>query len=366
MILFAAGDIGGARALLPVITTCVGRGLPCTVVAHGHLVREVPTAYPMTSLPETMTTTAIASLFEKVGVTILVFASSVHDTTALTLARHAKNLKIPVIHILDNWSNYRHRLAHDHLPMLVPDIYAVMDEEALQGALAEGIPAATLRITGQPALASLADELTGCSPPPPASGPIRLVFVSEPVAADQGENATSPGYRGYTETMVLRYLCQALQPMADKVYLSILPHPREGRSSLKDSWQAVRGKVQGEILSAGDGRHQILTAEGVIGMASLLLYEAWLAGIPVLSLQPGLRLDALRTIARRSGLSFVDAHEKIAKTLSDWLPSVRQSTRMSRPDLGIHREAAARITTLIETIHAERLSEHHCPEREKK
>lgn len=366
MILFVAGDVGGARAMLPVITACERRGLPFTVVEHGHLAREMEAGWARTSLPGELSPASLPPLLSSLGVSVLVFTSSVHDTVPLTLARQAKDVGVPVVHLLDNWSNYRYRLEHDHFPMLVPEIYTVMDQVAYDGALAEGIPAEILRVTGQPALADLTDEMTSCPPGRRATGPLQLIFVSEPVAADQGTDPSMTEYRGYTENTVLRLLCRALQPHADRVFLAILPHPREDRNALATCWQEVRGAVPGAILTEGAGRRQALAAEGVIGMASILLYEAWLIGLPVLSLQPGVRGDALRSLALRPGLSFVDSHEKIDETLTVWLASVRQTARVVRPDLARHREAAARIRDLIESLRAERPPINKPMEREKR
>jgi len=347
MILFAGGDVGGARALLPVIAECERQELDFAVVSHGHLLRELQSTWRQIALPDELTADRASIWLTRLDLSVLIFSSSVHDTVALTLARQAKKMGIAVVHLLDNWSNYRLRLEHDHLPMLVPDFYMVMDELAYDGALAEGIPADVLQITGQPALAGLSDELANFTKASRSEGPIGLVFVSEPVLADQGDDPESPVFRGYTEQTVLRLLCRELQRYADQVSLSILPHPREDRRALEACWREVQGKVPGTIFTGNDGLHHVLTADGVVGMASILLYEAWLVGIPVLSLQPGVRGQALRTLERRAGLFFVDSSEKTDKTLSVWLTAVQSGERIVQPDLARHKDAAAQICTLI-------------------
>ena len=45
-VLFASGDVGGARALLPVMQVCEDKGLPFVLLAHGHLVQEAPEPWP--------------------------------------------------------------------------------------------------------------------------------------------------------------------------------------------------------------------------------------------------------------------------------------------------------------------------------
>lgn len=349
-ILFAAGDVGGARALLPVMAACENRGLSPVVLAHGHVLLELPPH--RATVPPPVGPEAAAALFSGGGICALIFASSMHDTVPLALARQARASGIPVVHVLDNWSNYRRRLEHDGLPMLVPDLYTVMDEVAREGAMDDGIPAEILRITGQPALASLAGVVATLSAGRRERGPLRLLFVSEPAEADQGAGPESPWFRGYTEKTVLRDLCCALQSHADRVVLTLLPHPREDRQALERCWREVRGRLSGEIIQGECGRRRVLAAEGVIGMASILLYEAWLAGKPVFSLQPDVRRESLKVLSRRADICFVDAGEEIADALESWLPLLRRRNNLPQPDLARHQGAAGEICTLLEGLSA--------------
>lgn len=347
---FIAGDVGGARALLPVILECEERNLPFWVATNGHLPREAPQRWPMIDLPANRNPHGIANFLTDLGVGVLTFGSSVHDTLPLAIARQAKRQGIPVVHILDNWTGYRRRLEHDGLPMLLPDIYTLMDEVAYEGATAEGIDPAVLSVTGHPALASLHWEISAEQEKKQRANPYRhLLFVSEPVTADQGDDTDSPAFRGYTETQVLRLLCEALQPHADEARLSILPHPREKREHLNRTFEQVKGRLQGSVLTNGKGRRQVLNSDGVVGMASLLLYEAWLAGKPVLSLQPDLRREDLRMLARREGVCFVDTPEKVKVAVAEWIIFMRkQKNRIPPPDLARHQQAAKRISLLLE------------------
>lgn len=354
MILFVAGDVGGARALLPVIAECARRQVPFSLVDHGLLAREGSPSWPAIAAPTDLSPTKVATWLTEHKIALLAFTSSVHDTFPLTLARAAQGMGLPVLHLLDNWSNYRRRLEHDGLPLLLPDLYAVMDELAAAGAVDGGIPAERIAIVGQPGLAALAEEFVEFSPGVPENDQLHLLFVSEPVDADQGSGPESPEFRGYTERTVLALLCQALQPYADQLLLSLLPHPRENRDVLAETWQAVRGGLAGEILVDGNGRQQVLAADGVIGMASILLYEAWLLGKPVLSLQPGLRIPALRALAGRAGLQLVEEQATLGAAVKGWLPLLRRGASSPRPDLLRHQGAAVRICDRLADLLASR------------
>jgi hypothetical protein len=290
----------------------------------------------------------------------LVFASSVHDTLPLSIARGAKKLGIQVMHVLDNWTGYRRRLEMDGLPALVPDVYTVMDTCALQAAIRDGIEASVLQVTGQPALASLADEFRTFSTLSTdelwqrrqslgfAQEKILILFVSEPVAQDQGVSPAAPHYRGYTEKDVLQLFCRHLQPLADQVEMALLSHPRQNREALSGLWQHCRGALRGGVITGISGREAVWCADGVAGMASILLYEAWLLGKPVISLQPDLRQDALRMLQERQGVVFVDAYEGAGKAVRQWGEALQPGLKHTpQAHLDLHRAAAAKILTIL-------------------
>jgi hypothetical protein len=296
--------------------------------------------------------------FEENGVGVLVFATSSKDTTALTMARRAGACLIPTIHVLDNWTSYALRLRMDGLPPFVPDAYTVIDDLALREAEEDGVDGSVLCVTGQPALASLREEYRawGNGVPgdmadrgAPRSGTLVIAFVSEPVTHDQGAMPASPGYRGYTEKEVLSLFCQTMQPYADRVKITVLPHPREDREELSRHWESARGLLEGGIVSVERGRHAIFEADAVVGMASLLLYEAWLLGKPVMSLQPGLRVKPLRMLESREGVLFIDRRENMDDRVKKWVSSIRPGVRKTPlPELGLHEKAPENVFRLIE------------------
>jgi hypothetical protein len=248
----------------------------------------------------------------------------------------------------------------DGLPALVPDVYTVMDACALQAAIQDGVEASILEVTGQPALATLADELRAFSTLSTdellqrrqslgfAQEKILIVFVSEPVAQDQGVSSAAPHYRGYTEKDVLQLFCRHLQPLADQVEMALLPHPRQNRHALSGLWRHCRGALQGDVITGISGREAVCLADGVAGMASILLYEAWLPGKPVISLQPDLRQDSLRMLQKRREVVFVDAYAGAEKAIGRWVEAL-QPGRKHTPHghLDLHRAAAAKIMTIL-------------------
>jgi len=341
--------------LLPVMGACERHSFPFAVCRHGHIVTEAPERWEWIH-PDG--TADMRNFFAENGVGVLVFATSSKDTTALTLARRAGECLIPTIHVLDNWTSYALRMRMDGLPPFVPDVYTVIDDLSRREAEEDGVDGSVLYVTGQPALASLAEEYrvwlnSGVGNvshrAASRSGKRVMAFISEPVTHDQGATSASSRYRGYTEKEVLSLFCQTMQPSADSVQIMVLPHPREDREELSRHWESSRGVLEGEIASVDRGRKAIFGADAVVGMASLLLYEAWLLGKPVMSLQPGLRVKPLRMLARREGVLFIDTYENTADRVKKWISSIRFGARHSPlPELRLHEKAPEDVFRLIE------------------
>ncbi len=347
LLLFAAADPGGASAILPVAEAVAGRKRRVAILDHGFLGRNAPAglarlAPPVASDPEGWLTDH--------GITGLCFGTSLADHLPLSLARAARRLGLPTVCVLDNWMNYRARLEMDGRELLIPDVYAVMDDMARDGALAEGVPEHCLRITGHPGLAGMARDMTRAGGEERArlglgsNGRGLIAFIGEPVAKDQGTGAETPGWRGYTERDVLPLLCRELQSSAAGLDMAIVPHPRDDIPALEALWLQCHGALGGGIVTGVTGRDVVLAADRVAGMASILLYEAWLRGKPALSLQPGLVRPDLAAAVSRPGIEVVTRLDQAEAAISHWLAAEQGQ---ARPDARRHAEAAARLADLF-------------------
>jgi hypothetical protein len=356
--LFASGDVGGARAILPIIERCYNEGMGIVFSDNGHLGKEAPDYWLKVASEALASKAFIETFVHHNDIQVFIFASSLKDSAALTLARQIKELHRPVIHVLDNWTSYRSRMETDGLPVFIPDHYAVMDEMAYRAAIEEGLDESTLVITGQPALANLAVEFAqwqtkgrellnynGFDP-----GKKLISFISEPVEHDQGNTPETPGYRGYTEKEVIRRFCEILQPFSEDIQIAILPHPREEPAALAELWNENKGELFGKILNLDKGRYGVFISDGVAGMGSLLMYEAWLLGKPVISIQPGLRISSLRMLQYRQDVVFADSYSRVSELLSKWVGGVIRGQKFHlRPDLSLHENAPDILCNLIKS-----------------
>ena len=310
-ILFAGGDVGGARCLTPVAEACIAAGMDVRLVDHGAVKAEwrgdAARLVPADSVADP---------------DCLVFSSSVADGYALALARAMAGRGVPVIHLLDHWSSYRARMLTDGGELFQPTIYTALDERARREALADGISVESLLVVGQPALHDLAvrAEDAPCAVPP------RVLFVGEPVLRDQGGDDSYPLFRGYTEFDAIDWFAGAIAS-ADVTVL-LLPHPRQPAGELLAAWRKAGHGVAAELAAPSRrGRDHFGEIEGVAGMASMLLYEGWLYGLPVLSVQPLRRRPYLDCLAGRKGAWLVDHPAQLDVAAAGWLRALRDPVR---------------------------------------
>ena len=144
-------------------------------------------------------------------------------------------------------------------------------------------------------------------------------------------------------------MCSRLEPYADRVVLGVLPHPREDRAEVEARWNRLHGRLGGGLLSAPTGRYAMMASDGVLGMASLLLYEAMLLGKPVMSVQPDLRTESLRFLERKGLEWFVTSEADIRKVMAHWVGEVMDisSERVPHSELCLHERAPETVAQLI-------------------
>ena len=334
-LLFAAGDVGGARAILPVASLAHGHGHQVHAFAHGVLQDEGDQEWTWLDFQQ--------SIDAAEGCDAVIYATSVKDMLAVEIASHAGRHGVPSIHVLDNWSSYARRV-----DTFTPDVYAVMDDLAYARAVEDGVTPSILRVAGHPGLAGLASESATM---PHSVTPGTLLFVSEPAARDGGV-----AKRGYDETIVAKLFVQEIAHHADDVeQVFMVPHPREDRGAFEARTAGLFGSCTKELkwsVVARDGVRQALhQSSHIVGMSSLMLYEAWLLGRPVLSLQPGLKDIGLRELKERSGLVFHDKCDDISLSMKRWLGTMPGAPRR---ELAQHEQAAACILEMAKETAAAR------------
>lgn len=262
------------------------------------------------------------------------------------------------IAFVDHWVNYSERFSVNSDVRkfdVLPDKIAVIDQVASQGMIAAGCPENRIVITGHPAFDSLHESYGQVNQSLrqryiDSKSDFLWLFISEPLSRVYGEDINSNSL-GYTELTVLSVFLPRLNALAQQcacqITILIKPHPVElQEQGLKDllvqldAFTALTIKIVEETQ-----RYQLISAcDVVIGMTSLLLFEASLIGRPVISLQ----------FNRQHGCDLTDNRDAIEVVIGDHQLSNSVLPYLERNDISFQRRfhqtfsACERFTELLE------------------
>ncbi len=256
----------------------------------------------------------------------------------------ARRNNVASLAVIDAWMNYLRRLTMTLTGQTVlPDAIAVADGPMQRGLAAEGINPDRVYEVGQPHLEALVNRL----------GPQRasrlhnerplLVFFSEGIL----EQASFGCLPGYNQFAVMSQLLRMLRPPFD-LELAVMPHPLEG-FELWNSFLASVNPPDRVMLSLGgrDRDHALCAANGVIGMTSMVLVEATLLGVPVLSLQPERTENSNPILDEFPDIAVVTEFVNLSAALNRFLTTLDQPFEV--PKFTVVAGAAARLANAIES-----------------
>ncbi len=356
-LIFCATDPGGARNIAPVARLAAESfhlEIVCSpqtrgIFEHAELDAEA------TTLPDT---NAARRFLESRAPASIIVGTSAADRPEALLTIAARELCIPSVAVLDEWYYYAARFADPggtftHLA----DMICCQDELAKSEAMAEGIPADHLRITGSPALADVYRDIqshrTTAPPTDPTSSP-QIVFISEQIAKAFGE---APGERGfvgpfigYTETTVRNELATALPDIGTPVQVFEKLHPNETDiATPPDHGPAMTWRILEREVGLRDAMSH---ADAVIGMRSIGLLDAALMGFRPACYQPG-RIGSDHCTAARLGLAdSIDSPDD----LKDWLKNAIAGQRSANEEADVPAfatpDAAANIYEVVRQMAA--------------
>ena len=227
----------------------------------------------------------------------------------------------------------------------------MIDEESFREAAKAGVPSDILRITGQPALAASASALEKSFRQRHnainSGDTLNLLFISEPFAKLFGPDVRVSGHPGFTEETVLRSVAESLKKIGRQTCLNILPHPKQNGQELDNFWQTIGRDLNGRIVEDTE-RHKVFShCDLAIGMTSVLLYEAWLGGLPVVCFQPEYRVKSMERFKTLRGIYYADRYEDIRAVMAKALEECRSADRTPQPECSLHKNAPALIADIL-------------------
>lgn len=336
-----ASHPGAARAVAPVVVEAARRGWHTVFATAEVSVPVAKRAGLVNPLVLESAEHAAVVLREMPRGTVVLAGVSEGDGAEKHAIIAARSEGIPCCAVLDNWGGYETRLTGTMGAGSLPDVLAVLNDEARRAIVEKGFFRGAVVVTGHPGL----DEFT---PTGPVSGTAAratfgiasdaevIVFASQPIAQQFGKQL---GYDQY-EAFAL------LQAAARRESLLILAlHPREGI----EGW-GRRLTQEVRIVRDYDPRALYAAADIVTSCFSAALTEALLAGRPAISIQPHVHeRDELWTNACGATLAAYDVAQ-----LATLLGAARAMTAAElahrRSVLGIPDDATGRVMQLVQEL----------------
>jgi hypothetical protein len=310
-LLFCATDPGGAACLAPVVKLAL-KNHDVIVLASEITKRIFHRGNINSEIIDCTTVDDAAQLLKRLQPDAAILGTAAPERAEAKLTIAGRNLGIWTVAVLDEWYRYQIRFGQEDGAMThVPDVICVQDELALTEAVAEGVPASPIRITGSPSLATYADTVENLVAQP-APGrladdgqSIRLLFVSERIAQGHGrapgEHGIIGSYCGFTEETVRNEIADALGKIDIRFRVLEKMHPNE--SNVPSPPDALHTNTTWQTITDEESLDTVLAhCDIVVGMQSVALLEATLFGHRPISYQPGL-IGMDTCTAARTGLA---------------------------------------------------------------
>ena len=344
-ILFAAAEVGSFNAIYPCFDR-LSKNYECFFFPTELAKKNCSSKTLLCSAIEDKNDIVNIILDRKISA--LIYSININKSEIYYLSKICKREGIPLIHILDYWNGYIERLSLND-EIIFPDYYLVPDEKAFEESIRNGIPSRIIQILGNPSFANYLKyyENLMTNAPPDSNKQNKLAFIAEPVLLDQGDES-SKNYRGYTEYSVLKLLSDLLKKTSG-ITIDIFPHPRQNISDLEE-FINNRNNPSLKINLKGSFLEKIMDYSGVMGMSSTVLYEAWLFGMRVISIQPNLKNHSLFESMNRDGITLITKTDDIEEKIRVWVEKTLKSTNknvLKYRELGHHASSLDKIESII-------------------
>lgn len=265
----------------------------------------------------------------------------------------ARGHRLPAMAAIDSWTNILRRF-ETQAGADFPDLVAVIDAavaDEFRAVAGPGAADTALAVVGQPHLETQTARLRRVRGDRRAGrGGLDLVFFSEPIIEDFGPDA-----RGYDQFGVVETLAEALgealavAPPAAELAIRVKPHPREATARWQELLVRLRKQTGLEITLTDASAESLLgEIDGALGMTSMVLVEAHLAGIPVLSLQPS-RRGVANPVVEDLGVIVADANHA-ADRIGAFIERLDRPTAVHPRFQSILTGAAERFASAAETL----------------
>ncbi|NDV26696.1 hypothetical protein FMR86_08500 [Desulfovibrio sp. JC010] len=248
------------------------------------------------------------------------------------LQRAARNLKIPVLTVLDSWMHLPERFVRSKDGSgfeYLPDMISVMDQKCADKLVHHGIPSGNIAVTGHPIIQYLKEKIYK----PSSFTKTTWVFYSEPLSIVYGDTLGT----GFNEVEAFSMVIKASRNEQNTPRIQVKEHPRH--STLEKTGCLENPQVELVDINA-DPYQLIFDADIIFGMSSSLLVWAFLLGKKVVPMLPGGDSDwqDMNILIRRNYIPNANTQDALKKILDSEIDSSLQDKL--RAELFWHRNTA--------------------------
>ena len=108
------------------------------------------------------------------------------------------------------------------------------------------------------------------------------------------------------------------------------------------------------MINGKTGREIIFNCDLVVGMVSILLYEAWLIGKPMISLQPGVLLPQFTIHSKKPGYRCLTDPLLWETEVKSWLSNIENNNfaynTSLNPEYEIHSQSCFNIIKILDKL----------------
>ncbi len=326
-------DAGGARAVFPVTNELSRQGITVQAVVAGpaeSIWRKECPAVPAITVEDHLLLNEAESILLQGGVDVLLSASGLYNEVEHTFRQAARKAGVRSLAVLDSWLNYGERferIANGRCVRCWPDRVCTLDRSSRDGLLKVGFSPEQVIITGPPHLEAIVrssrlahqHRTTYRAEQGFKAEDFLVVFFSDPffrkpdgrpfegVGGLMGPDGKS--LLGYTSVDILEAVLAELEVACREAQrpgrFVVKPHPLEQEDALRP----VIDRHQGQYFTASlrteeNPVYWIVAADAVMGMMSIALLEAALAGRPAISVEIGLKESGTDDPCASNGLGY--------------------------------------------------------------
>jgi len=295
-IIFAAQDPGGFNAILPVIKELKKKKKFLLKIFLANQSRDIAKKNKISYQDSNhLTNRKLIQIFKKERPSLVFTATSYGLSIEKKITKIAKAQGIKTCAIIDFWANYRSRFSDPGSENVayLPDYVLIIDEIMKREMIEEGFDLPKLIVTGSPFFDTFPRLLKS------EQKEEIILFLCQPISEFYKEDVEN--HLGYNEIQVFEDLVEALEKLKLKMPVKIKFHPvtknlKKFDKMIKDSELkiSIEKKLSVEDL--------IKKSKLIIGMFTIVLFQAAIINKKVLSYQPNLKgTDIL--ISNRLGMS---------------------------------------------------------------